>query len=108
MDREHIEDSAGKVKGTFEDTAGKVTDDKKLLDEVGSRTTSRQLVFGVTSWRSFLLPGYWRFVTSGKAALPARNEQRGELSGKNRLLCLRAHDGQRRRAFRLDSNGTCF
>ena len=83
MDREHIEDSAGKVKGTFEDTAGKVTDDKKLLDEVGSRTTSRQLVFGVTSWRSFLLPGYWRFVTSGKAALPARNEQRGELSGKN-------------------------
>jgi len=77
MDREHIEDSAEKAKGTFEDTAGKVTDDKKLLDEVGSRTTSRQLVFGVTSWRSFLLPGYWRFVTSGKAALPARNEQRG-------------------------------
>ena len=45
MDREHIEGSAEKAKGTFEDTAGKVTDDKKFLDEVGSRTTSRQLVF---------------------------------------------------------------
>ena len=77
MDREHIEDSAEKAKGTFEDTAGKVTDDKKFLDEVGSRTTHDTSFFGVTSWRSFLLLGYWRFVTSGKAALPARNEQRG-------------------------------
>jgi hypothetical protein len=45
MDREQIEGSAEKAKGTFEDTAGKVTDDKKLLEEVESRTTSRHLVF---------------------------------------------------------------
>jgi hypothetical protein len=43
MDREQIEGSAEKAKGTFEDTAGKVTDDKKLLEEVESRTTSRHL-----------------------------------------------------------------
>ena len=46
MDREHIEGSAEKAKGTFEDTAGKVTDDRKLLDEVGSKndlTTARFL-----------------------------------------------------------------
>ena len=45
MDREHIERSAEKSKGTFEGTAGKVTDDKKLLDEVQSRTTLRHVVF---------------------------------------------------------------
>ena len=30
MDREHVKGAADKVKGTIEDTAGKVTDDKKL------------------------------------------------------------------------------
>jgi len=45
MDREHIEGSAEKAKASFEDTVGKITHDKKLLDEVGSRMTSRQLIF---------------------------------------------------------------
>ena len=30
MDREHVKGAADKVKGTIENTAGKVTDDKKL------------------------------------------------------------------------------
>jgi hypothetical protein len=45
MDREQIKGSAEKAKGIFEDTSGKVTEDKKLIDEVESRTASRHLVF---------------------------------------------------------------
>jgi uncharacterized protein YjbJ (UPF0337 family) len=33
MDREHLKGTAEKVKGSIKDTAGKVTDDKKLQTE---------------------------------------------------------------------------
>ena len=33
MDREHVKGAAEKAKGAFKDTAGKVTDDKKLQTE---------------------------------------------------------------------------
>jgi uncharacterized protein YjbJ (UPF0337 family) len=33
MDREHVEGTAEKAKGAIKDTAGKVTDDKKLQTE---------------------------------------------------------------------------
>jgi len=44
-DPERIEGSVEKEKRAIEDTAGKVTDDKNLVDEVRSRTTSRHIVF---------------------------------------------------------------